>query len=65
MRQLRERGLALEEELATATVENAWLKEELRREKDRQKTENWEVALRMLKEQEEQSGGAATTVVTL
>jgi kinesin family protein 3/17 len=65
VRQLRERGLALEEELATATVENAWLKEELRREKDRQKTENWEVALRMLKEQEEQSGGAAATVVTL
>ena len=66
MRQLRERNLRAEEELAAATVENAWLREELRREKERQKTENWEVALRMLKEQEEHSGAAATvSAITL
>lgn len=63
VRQLRERELALEEQLAAAAVETAWLKEELRREKDRQKTENWEVALRMLREQEGQSGLATTAVV--
>lgn len=66
VRQLHERNLRAEEELAVATVENAWLKEELRREKERHKTENWEVALRMLKEQEEQSGAAATvSAITL
>jgi hypothetical protein len=65
VRRLRERELALEEQLAAAVVETSWLKEELRREKERQKTENWEVALRMLKEQEEQSGGSTTTAVTL
>jgi hypothetical protein len=65
VRRLREREMALEEQLAAAVVETTWLREELRREKERQKTENWEVALRMLKEQEEQSGGATTTAVTL
>ena len=54
-----------EEEVAAKSTENTWLKEELRREKERNKAEQWDVALKMLQEHEAQSGAAAATMVSL
>ena len=65
LRQLRQRILVAEEEVAAKSTENTWLKEELRREKERNKAEQWDVALKMLQEHEAQSGAAAATMVSL